>query len=240
MTITDVGQLGTILGVWAHPDDEAYLTSGIMAVAVQNGQRVVCVTATRGEAGSQDEERWPTSQIAQIREAELEESLRILGVTEHHYLDYIDGRCEEVDDDEATAKIAAFIGDIQPRTVLTFGPLGGTGHPDHIAVSRWTTAAFATAAPAGASLYYASNTPSWVERFEPLLRPFNVWDDRTPEVTPEADLGVYFTCSDDVLDLKAKALLAQVSQTEGLWNAVGLDRIQEMGREEMFSIGMKK
>src|ERR671922_141060 len=38
--------LGTILGVWAHPDDEAYLSAGLMARAVRNGSRVVCVTAT--------------------------------------------------------------------------------------------------------------------------------------------------------------------------------------------------
>ena len=49
--MTDVRSLGTILGVWAHPDDEAYLSAALMALAVQNGQRVVCVTATRGELG---------------------------------------------------------------------------------------------------------------------------------------------------------------------------------------------
>ena len=51
--------LGTILGVWAHPDDEGYLSAGIMAQAMRNGQRVVCVTATRGEAA--DPEQWPPS-----------------------------------------------------------------------------------------------------------------------------------------------------------------------------------
>src|SRR4249919_2707816 len=50
---------GTILSVWAHPDDETYLAAGLMAAAVQAGQRVVCVTATRGELGSTDPDRWP-------------------------------------------------------------------------------------------------------------------------------------------------------------------------------------
>ena len=48
----DVADLGTILGVWAHPDDDIYLSAGLMAAAVEAGQRVVDVTATRGEGGS--------------------------------------------------------------------------------------------------------------------------------------------------------------------------------------------
>ena len=39
--------LGTILGVWAHPDDDIYLSAGLMAVAAAAGERVVDVTATR-------------------------------------------------------------------------------------------------------------------------------------------------------------------------------------------------
>ena len=51
ITAENVAELGTILGIWAHPDDEAYLSAGLMALARDNGQRVVCVTATRGELG---------------------------------------------------------------------------------------------------------------------------------------------------------------------------------------------
>ena len=51
--------LGTLLGIWAHPDDETYLSAGLMARRSVDGRRVVCVTATRGEGGSMDEERWP-------------------------------------------------------------------------------------------------------------------------------------------------------------------------------------
>jgi LmbE family N-acetylglucosaminyl deacetylase len=40
------GTWGTILSIWAHPDDETYLAGGVMAAASANGQRVVCVTAT--------------------------------------------------------------------------------------------------------------------------------------------------------------------------------------------------
>ncbi len=94
--------LGTILGVWAHPDDETYLCGGLMARAVRAGDRVVCVTATRGELGSPDEERWPSGpELAAVRTAEMETALAYLGVTEHHWLDYPDGGCGDVDQNDA-------------------------------------------------------------------------------------------------------------------------------------------
>ena len=61
-------ELGTILGVWAHPDDDIYLTAGLMARAVRSGSRVVDVTATRGEGGSMDEERWPPGTMGEVRD----------------------------------------------------------------------------------------------------------------------------------------------------------------------------
>ena len=60
-------ELGTILGVWAHPDDETYLSAGLMAAAADAGSRVVCITATRGEGGSMDEEQWPPESMGQVR-----------------------------------------------------------------------------------------------------------------------------------------------------------------------------
>src|SRR3546814_2985116 len=60
--------LGILLGTWAHPDDETYLSAGLMAQSVREGGRVVCVTATRGEGGSWDEARWPTAEMGKIRE----------------------------------------------------------------------------------------------------------------------------------------------------------------------------
>jgi LmbE family N-acetylglucosaminyl deacetylase len=51
---------------------------------------VVCVTATRGEGGSTDEERWPPATLAAVRERELLRSFEILGVGEHRFLDLPD------------------------------------------------------------------------------------------------------------------------------------------------------
>ena len=92
-TVTDAAELGTVLGIWAHPDDEAFLSAGLMAAARDAGNRVVCVTATLGEHGTDDSRRWPPERLAAVREHELRASLAALGVTEHHQLGIVDGTC---------------------------------------------------------------------------------------------------------------------------------------------------
>ena len=232
-----MSELGTILGVWAHPDDETYLTAGLMAHAVRAGDRVVCITATRGEEGSWDEERWPAEKMGSVREHELMASLRLLGVTEHHWLNYYDGKCAEVDDEEAVRRIGRFMEDVQPDSVLTFGPDGMTDHPDHKAVSAWTTTAFSRAAKPGAKLYYATTTPEWAERFVPVMNKFNVFmSPDTPPVTPREEAAIAYELPPDLLALKLKAIEAHVSQVEGMMNAFGKDFFKEAHREEYFRI----
>ncbi|MFN2614395.1 MAG: PIG-L deacetylase family protein [Actinomycetota bacterium] len=217
----DISELGTILGVWAHPDDEAYLSSAIMASAVENGQRVVCVTATRGEKGSWDEERWPTVTMGEVREAELMQCLEILGVTDHRWLDYVDAECDHVSFEEAVGKIVDLIGEVQPDSVLTFGPEGMTDHPDHKAVSRWTTEAFRRAAKPGASLFYATQTQAWADKFVPILARFNVFEGDTPPITPEDELAIDVRLDGDLLGRKVRALMAHASQMEGMKSVFG-------------------
>jgi LmbE family N-acetylglucosaminyl deacetylase len=231
---------GTILGVWAHPDDETYLSAGIMVTAVREGRRVVCATATRGEAGSQDEERWPLAELPALRERELAAALGILGVTEHVWLDYRDGECEGVPHDEAVARVAALIERTQPASVLTFGPDGMTGHPDHIAVCNWTTEAFERAAPARAKLFYATMTPEMADVLEPAFAPYNVFFAGPPPRTPRAELGIDFRLSRELLDLKFEAIKAQVSQSEGLLKAFGRDFFDVSNAEETFALAAEK
>ena len=232
MSVTDVSDLGTILGVWAHPDDETYLSAGIMARAVRNGQRVVCVTATKGEAGSQDEERWPSARLADIREAELAKALDILGVTEHRWLDYPDGGCHEVDDTEASGRVHSILEEVRPDTVLTFGPDGQTGHPDHIAVCRWTTEAV-RASGIGA-LYYATVTPEWWAGPGTFLEQFDVWFAGKPSITPEEDLAINFPPNGELMELKYRAIEAQESQSAGLLAGVGKDFFMQFAGQETY------
>ena len=156
-TSDDIKSLGTILGIWAHPDDETFTMGGIMAAAVKNGQAVACVTATRGEKGVQDESRWPAARLGQIRTDELTAAMKILGVKELRWLDYPDGDCKGVNEEKAVKQIAEYIKEHQPDSILTFGHDGLTGHPDHKCVSAWTKKA-AEAAGSKAVIYNSIQT----------------------------------------------------------------------------------
>jgi LmbE family N-acetylglucosaminyl deacetylase len=228
-------RLGTILGVWAHPDDEAFLSSGLMADAIRKGDRVVCVTATRGELGSWDEERWPAESMAEVRESELKASLDALGVTEHIWLDYDDSACRDVPLEEAAERVAAIMKDVEPESVLTFGPEGMTGHPDHEAVSRWTSEAFHRAAKPGSRLYHATKTPEYLERMGPVLGPV-VFAPERPPVTDREDLAIDFELDEELLDLKMKALEAHRSQIEGLMAVFGPELFREDASVEWFAL----
>jgi LmbE family N-acetylglucosaminyl deacetylase len=227
-------ELGTILSVWAHPDDEGYCCAGLMSIAVHRGQRVACVTATRGELGSTDPSRWPNgAELAAVRTGELAASLAVLGVTEHYWLDYPDGGCAEVDQDEAIARLREIIGHVQPDTVLTFGPDGGTYHPDHMAVSRWVSAA---AAGTKARVLQTTVTPEWqaeADRFLP--RELVMMADQKPVNIPAAECALYLNLDGELLDLKLRAMQCQESQIRPLVALAGLDRYRAMLAEEAFT-----
>ena len=231
-----VAELGTILGVWAHPDDEAYLSSGLMALARRNDQRVVVVTATKGEAGTWDEERWPTPKMGEIRDAELMKCLEILGVKEHHWLGVYDGTAQDVPLEDGIAMVKPFIDDIQPDTVLTFGPDGMTGHLDHKAVSAWTTEAFRRAAPESATLYYATQTQAFADEWVEYLNRFNVFGPGTPPITPDDELAIRIDCEDGLLELKVDALSAHDSQLDGMTSVFGPDWIRKSMSGEYFRL----
>ncbi len=227
-----VEALGTVLGVWAHPDDEAYLSAGVMAMGSDAGNRVVCVTATRGELGTDDPDHTP-EEFARVREAEVAASLACVGVTEHRFLDYVDGTCAQQDEAEAVGRIEAIIREVAPDTIVTFGPEGMTGHPDHRAVSYWTTAAWA-AGDRRAQLLWATKPDDYDRRFRSVHEKHDVFFEGGPPLTSPVDLSVYLLLPDDVLDRKLAALRAQPSQTIPLIESIGEPRYREWVAEEAF------
>jgi LmbE family N-acetylglucosaminyl deacetylase len=230
----DVAGLGTVLGVWAHPDDEAYLSAGLMALARDAGNRVVCVTATRGELGTADPERWPPGLLAAERTGELARCLALLGVTEHHWLDRPDGGCADADPEAAIDRLAELIDQVRPDTVLTFAPDGLTGHPDHRTISAWTTAAFRRAAPAPARLLYTAVERSWADRWWVVNDRLGVYLDEQPDPVPAERLAVDLTLTGSALDRKVQALRAQTTQTAGLMAELGLSGYTEWVASEFF------
>jgi LmbE family N-acetylglucosaminyl deacetylase len=217
----------TVLGIWAHPDDEAYLCAGFLAAARAAGHRVVVATATRGEAGLSE------PGAARVRAAELRDSLAAIGVTEHRWLraavPLIDGSLAQVPEDIGVASVAAVLDDVRPDLVLTFGPDGMTGHADHRAVSTWTTRAVEGT---GAELWYAALTGEWLDDWGGLCADTGVWMTGPPE--PATDPVYVSRLEGELLDAKIAALVAHRSQTAGLIALVGEERYRDWWSTETF------
>jgi LmbE family N-acetylglucosaminyl deacetylase len=125
-----------LLAVLAHPDDESLGNGGMLARYAAEGVETYLITATRGEQGwFGDPAANPGPEaLGRIRETELRAAVRVLGIREVTFLDYLDGELDLADRDEVVAKIAAEVRRIQPDVVVTFDPAGLYGHPDHIAI----------------------------------------------------------------------------------------------------------
>jgi LmbE family N-acetylglucosaminyl deacetylase len=137
-----------LMAVLAHPDDESLGIGGTLAKYAAEGIATYLITATRGERGRFcDAKESPDPRIVgKTREGELLAAAKELGLREVQFLDYRDTELDQVDPREASGKIAAHLRRVQPHVVITFGPEGAYGHPDHIAISQLTTAAVVCAA----------------------------------------------------------------------------------------------
>jgi LmbE family N-acetylglucosaminyl deacetylase len=166
--------------ILAHPDDESMGNGGIIAKYSAEGVKTYLVTATRGEQGwFGPEDEYPgLEELGRIRERELKEAARVLGIREVAFLDYHDGKFDQAPADEVVAKIVRHVRRVKPHVVITFDQNGLYGHPDHIAICQYTTAAVAAAAdpsfrdpdaqPAHhvSKLYYMAWTQEEVELFQ--------------------------------------------------------------------------
>lgn len=213
----DVAQLGNILSVWAHPDDESFLAGGIMSAAAQNGQEVVIIHATKGEQGVQDESRWPADQLGEIRAEELAEAMNVLGLNKHHWLGYLDGSCRQVDKSKPVEQIKSYIEKYHPDTILTFGPEGMTGHQDHRTVSRWT--GLAVRDYPCLAVYHAVMLKKDYEAGLEISSKYNFFFNiDKPPLVEENECEVLFKLPDDLLIKKYQALMSMPSQYESMFN----------------------
>lgn len=133
-----------LLGLFAHPDDEVFCAGGSLARYASQGAEAMVVSATKGEAG-QIRDAGPATRrtLGAVRAKELETACSILGVQSARCLDYLDGTLADLPDGALREDVAAIIDGFRPDVVITFGDDGAYGHPDHVAVSRATTEAFA-------------------------------------------------------------------------------------------------
>src|SRR5260221_3968428 len=141
-----------LMAVLAHPDDESLGVGGALAKYASEGVDVFLLTATRGDGGryrglrSDDRQHPGPLALAKIREAELRAAASVLGVREVSLLEYHDQHLDRANPRQAVADIVGHLRRVHPDVVVTFGPDGGYGHPDHIAISQFTTAAIVAAA----------------------------------------------------------------------------------------------
>lgn len=129
-----------LMAVLAHPDDESLGCGGTLARYAAEGVETYLVTATLGERGWMGDpaDDPGLAEMARIREAELRCAVEALGIRELALLGYIDGDLDQADPGEAAGRIAAHIRRRRPHVVITFGPDGAYGHPDHIAICQFS------------------------------------------------------------------------------------------------------
>jgi LmbE family N-acetylglucosaminyl deacetylase len=132
-----------LLAVFAHPDDESFKPGGTLALLARRGVRVQVLTATRGEAGScGSPPLCCPEELPAVRERELRCACAVLGVEPPRLLDYRDGHLSEVDHELLIGQILEVVREVRPQVMLTFGPDGLSGHPDHVVIGRCAANAF--------------------------------------------------------------------------------------------------
>ena len=170
-----------ILAVLAHPDDETFGLGGTIALYAQKGYEVYYVCATRGEVGAADPEFMEGfNDVAEMRTTELMRAAKVLGLKDVFFLGYRDSGMPNTKEnehpnaqinysvEEVAGKVVKYIRELKPDIVLTFDPIGGYKHPDHIHIQKATTLAFEKSDD-------ASFHPEAGEAFKPLALYYHVF-----------------------------------------------------------------
>lgn len=153
-----------LLAVFAHPDDETYRCGGTLALLARREGRVQVLTATRGEAGAcGDPPLCRPEELPFVREKELRCACATLGILPPRLLAYPDSRLDQVAPAQLTERILDVVRQARPQVMLTFGPDGLSGHPDHIAIGKCAAEAFQQAGDV-AALYTVAVPRSIAER----------------------------------------------------------------------------
>ncbi|MGD8189168.1 PIG-L deacetylase family protein [Brevibacillus ginsengisoli] len=192
-----------ILLVFAHPDDESFATGITIAkyAALPNTQ-LFLLCATRGEAGKPGNPPICTvEELPQVREQELLEASRILGIDSVEILDYQDKQVDTVPIEELVGQITAAIHRDQPDVVITFAPHGISGHPDHRRISEATTVAVQTIGDSSVRKLYHVTLPST----EPFIGVKNIHTDPLDVITTKIEC-------EECVETVAHALLAHRTQ----------------------------
>jgi LmbE family N-acetylglucosaminyl deacetylase len=172
-----------LLAVFAHPDDESMGMGGTLAKYSAEGVDTHLVCASRGERGwfGPEEQNPGLSILGQTRTLELQNAVKALGMKGLYFLNYIDGDVDQAPHAEAISQIVTHIRRIKPHVVVTFPPDGNYGHPDHIAIGQFTSAAIVCAADSSyqdmeklpahrvSKLYYMVDAENFINLIAPFM-----------------------------------------------------------------------
>lgn len=203
-----------ILLFLAHPDDETFSSGGTICKYVEAGARVALVTATRGEAGKAGDPPLCTrEELPARREAELRAAAAILGIADVRVLDYHDKELSSAPANRIRGELVAAIRYVRPHVVITFDPNGANLHPDHVAISRFTSDAVAAAAD---PRWYPDAGPAHTVQRLLWTPPLLPWDAvREPDL--DAHPGIDFLIDVSAWrDRKIAALRAHATQHQSI------------------------
>lgn len=134
-----------VLIIYAHPDDEAIITGGTIINLVDRGYEVNLICATRGESSTAFDREYVTKEdLPLVREKELLDACRQLGINKTYFMDYIDGTLNDIDENEAVNRLIYYLDSEEPDIIITFEPNGVSHHKDHKTIHRWTMKAVAS------------------------------------------------------------------------------------------------
>lgn len=223
-----------LLGVWSHPDDEAYLAAGLMARTIDAGGTVTLIVLTDGEAGFPDDDPRSAGERAAHRRTEMRSAMSEIGVFDVRFFGYGDGVVANQSAHTMTNDIQSAIRDVQPDVITTFGPDGITGHDDHVATYELTTKAWLDC-PIG-QLWYAAKTEDWLDEWREVHDTFGVWMTEEPTGVGSEEIETVVKLDTVELDRKRAVLAHHASQTDGLAQAFGEEAYMRWIAEETFRL----
>jgi LmbE family N-acetylglucosaminyl deacetylase len=232
-----------LAAIVAHPDDDTFGVSGSVALHADDPDfHFVLVHATSGEAGQIAEGSGATREtLGEVRREEDRRSWIALGrePDRHGWLGLPDHGVAETPIDELVERLATILREERPDVVITFGPDGITGHPDHIAVGRAATVAFHRVRVEGGSglgrLLYNAIPQSWMDEWNGRSiaagkEPFDPTQLYHPRGVPDDTIGVVVDCS-AVLDRKRAAVLEHRSQAQDTGDVTDEEMGEALSRE---------
>jgi LmbE family N-acetylglucosaminyl deacetylase len=208
-----------LLGIWSHPDDEAYLAAGLMDETRRAGGRVTLLTVTDGELGFPADDARPPTERRRQRRRELHAAMATIGVHDIRLLGIADGGVSQASERDLIRSFRAVMADVRPDVIVTFGPDGITGHPDHVATSRLATAAWLEHGEG--ELWYAAKTVAWLDEWRWLHDRFGMWMTEEPTGVVYDDIEVDLVLRANQLRRKRAVLARHASQTAAVAEAMG-------------------